>query len=71
MRGNGEARRYEELQGNGKVSRGVETVDELARNDTNCRETDERCRALKRKGKAMFGEGIETIGLDLQRDGIE
>ena len=28
MRGNGEARRYEELQGNGKVSRGAETADE-------------------------------------------
>lgn len=35
-----------ELPGNGKVSRGVETADELARNDTNC---------TKWNGPAKFG----------------
>ena len=39
--------------------------------DANCRETDERSRAVKRKRIAMSGAETETMGLDLQRDGVE
>lgn len=39
--------------------------------DANCRETDERSRAVKRKGIAMSGEETEVIRFDQCRDGVE
>ena len=59
------------MRGNGKVSRGVETADEWARNDTNCREMEKHSRETKRKGKAMFREGMEVIRFDQRGDGVE
>lgn len=38
---------------NGPAKCGVETADEWARNDTNCTETDERSRAVKRNGSVL------------------
>ena len=59
------------MQGNGKVSRGVETADELARNDTNCREMEKHSRETKRKGKAMSGAEKEMRRLEQRGDGVE
>lgn len=39
--------------------------------DANCRETDERSRAVKRNREAMPRAETEMMGLDLQRDGNE